>query len=178
MTQLPPRRGRLRVRLELALAAFAPAFLLVALRSGGEWWSWVFYALTAIGVIVLIVGAILVATANPDPFEFVEIKDASDEIIGYVGAYIVPVLIDPAASLLNAIVAAIALFLVFTIHVATGRVHVNPLLYLIGYRAYSARTATASYALIARSEVADWTGERSLVNPVSGILVEKWKRTS
>lgn len=172
----PPRRGPLQVRLELALAAFAPAFLLVALRSGTQWWSWVFFALAAAGVLVLVVGGVLVATGNPEQFELIEIVDASEEVIGYVAAYIVPVLIDPSASQLNAIIAAGALFLVFLIHVSTGRVHVNPLLYLIGYRVYQAKTATASYALIARSEVADWVGERPLVDVSASILVEKWNR--
>jgi len=172
----PPRRGPLLVRTELALAAFAPAFLLVGLRSGAQWWSWAFYLLATLGVLVLVVGGVLVATGNTEQFELTEIEDASDEVIGYIASYIVPVLIDPSASRLNAIIAAAALFLVFLIHVTTGRVHVNPLLYLIGYRVYTARTATASYALIARGEVADWVGEQDLVDVSASILVEKWKR--
>jgi hypothetical protein len=171
----PPRRGPLAVRIELALAAFAPAFLLVGLRSGDAWWAWVFYALTAAGVLVLAVGGFLVATGNTEQFELTQIEDASEEVVGYIAAYVVPVLIDPAASLLNAVIAAAALFLGFVVHVATGRVHVNPLLYLIGYRVYTAKTETASYALIARSEVADWTGERPLVDVSASVLVEKWK---
>lgn len=176
MSVLPPRRGPLLARMELALAAFAPAFLLIGLRSGDAWWSWVFYTLTAVGVLVLAVGGFLVATGNTEQFELTEIEDASDQIVGYIAAYIVPVLIDPSASALNAIIAAAALFLVFVVHVATGRVHVNPLLYLIGYRVYTAKTDTASFALIARSEVADWTGERALVDLPSSVLVEKWRR--
>lgn len=175
MTVRPPRRGPLAVRIELALAAFTPAFLFVALRSGDAWWSWVFYALTGAGVLVLVVGGFLVATGNTEQFELTEIEDASEEVVGYIAAYIVPVLIDPAASPLNALIAAAALFFVFVIHVATGHVHVNPLLYLIGYRVYTAKTKTASFALIARSEVADWTGERALVDLSSSVLVEKWK---
>jgi hypothetical protein len=175
MSARPPRRGPLQARTELALAAFAPAFVLIALRSGDMWWSWVFYALTGAGVLVLVVGGVLVATANTDQFELTEIDDASDQIIGYIAAYIVPVLIDPSSSLLNAVIAAAALALVFVIHVATGRVHVNPLLYLIGYRVYNAKTENASFALIAHSEVADWKGERGLVDLSSSILVEKWR---
>lgn len=45
---------------------FAPAFVLIALRSGDMWWSWVFYALTGVGAPVLVVGGVLVATANTD----------------------------------------------------------------------------------------------------------------
>lgn len=176
MSARPPRRGPLFPRIELALGAFAPAFLLVALRSGDAWWSWVFYALTAAGVLVLAVGGFLVATGSTEQFELIEIEDASDQVVGYVAAYIVPVLIDPSASALNAVIAAAALFLVFVIHVATGQVHVNPVLYLIGYRVYTAKTATASFALIARSEVADWTGERALVDLSSSVLVEKRTR--
>ena len=175
MSTRPPRRGKLLPRLELALAAFAPAFLLIALRSGEAWWSWVFYALTGVGVLLLVGGGVLVATGQPEQFELTEIEDASDQVVGYIAAYIVPVLIDPSASPLNASISAAAMFLVFVIHVATGRVHVNPLLYLLGYRVYTAKTATASYALIARSEVADWVGNRALVDLTSSVVVEQWK---
>ncbi|MCJ1707519.1 hypothetical protein [Microbacterium sp. VKM Ac-2923] len=176
MSTRPPRRGKLVPRVELALAAFAPAFLLIALRSGEVWWSWAFYALTGVGVLVLVVGGVLVTTGNPERFELTEIEDASDQVVGYIAAYIVPVLIDPSASPLNGIIAAAAMFLVIVIHVATGRVHINPLLYLIGYRVYTAKTRTSSFALIARSEVADWPEERALVDLSSSVLVEKWRR--
>lgn len=173
MSVRPIRRGPLQVRIELAVAAFTPVFLLIALRSGGAWWAWVFFVLTAAGVLVLVVGAVLVLTGGTEEFDLVEIHDASDQVVGYIAAYIVPVVIDPSASPLNAVISAAALLLAFIIHVATGTVHINPLLYLLGYRIYVASTATASYALIAHSEVADWEGDCSLVDLSSGVLVER-----
>lgn len=159
------------MRIELATAAFAPAFLLIGLRSGGAWWAWAFYALAVSGVVILVVGAVLVSTGEPGSYELIDIKDSSDQVLGYVGAYMVPVLLKPD-SVLNAAIATATLFLIFLIHVAAGRVHVNPLLYLLGYRVYSATTSTASHILIARSEVAEWQGQRRLVNLASSILVE------
>lgn len=176
MTTRPPRRGPLPVRIELATAAFAPAFGLIALRSWGQWWAWVFLGLMIVGIGILLIGVVLVGTGNPEPYVLEEIKDSSAEAVGYIGAYIVPVVIDTSKSDLNAIVATLGLFLVFVIHVATGRVHINPLLYLVGYRIYAASTEKTSFALIARSDVADWTSSHQLVEIGSSILVEKWGR--
>lgn len=172
----PPRLGSLRVRAELTLAAFAPVFALIALRSWGEWWAWVFAGVAALGLVVLVCGAVLIATEGTEEYELTEIDDASEEITGYIAAYIVPVVIDTSASALNATIAGAALALIVIVHVSTGRVHVNPLLYVLGYRVYRARTDKAAYVLIARSDVADWMGGRQLVGFTAGVLVEKWKK--
>ncbi|GAA2007287.1 YpmS family protein [Microbacterium ulmi] len=175
MSARPPRRGPLLVRIELGLAAFAPAFALIGLRSWGQWWSWAFFALAAVGILVLVVGALYVARGNPDPIALDEIQDASDQVVGYIAAYIVPVVIDTSTSTLNAVIATVALFVVFLIHVATGRVHINPLLYLLGYRVYTAKTKEGtSFFLVARTDVADWTDEHPLVDLASSVLVERW----
>ena len=62
--------------------------------------------------------------------------------------------------------------LIIHIHVATGRIFVNPLLYLFGYRIYSAITGGANYYLIAKSDVSIWTGSRRCIRVGSSILVE------
>lgn len=175
MGRRPPRRGPLRVRIELGLAAFAPAFGLIAARSWGQWWSWAFLLSAALGVGVLLWGVVLVRSGNAESFGLEDIEDASDQVVGHIGAYIVPVVIDTSASPLNAAIAAAALLLVVQIHIATGRVHVNPLLYLLGYRVHTASTGASAYYLVARSDVADWREMHPLVDIGSSVLVEPWK---
>lgn len=175
MGRRPPRRGPLRLRIELGLAAFAPAFGLIAARSGGQWWSWAFLSLAALGVLVLLWGVVLVRNGNAESFGLDDIDDASDEVVGHIGAYIVPVVIDTSASPLNAAIGAAALLLVVQIHIATGRVHINPLLYLFGYRVHTASTGASAYYLLARSDVADWSEFHPLVDVGSSVLVEPWK---
>lgn len=174
--QRPPRRGPLPVRAELGLAAFAPALALVGVRSWGQWWAWAFLGAATLGLVVLVVGATLVATGEEEDFELIEIRDVTDQVLGHVGSYLVPVLIDTSASGTNAVLGAVTLALVIHLHVATGRVHLNPLLYLLGYRVYDARTGTHAYYLLARSEVAGWDRTHACVDLASSVLVERNRR--
>lgn len=169
----PPRLGSLRVRIELGLAAFAPAFGLLALRSRDSCWAWVFLAVALLGAVVLLVGALIVRRGNAEPFEFGDIDDLSGEILGHIGAYLVPAFVSTSGSTEEIITSAVILALIVQIHVATGRVYVNPLLYIFGYRVYSARVDAGTYYLIARTDVAAWTSHRSCVQIGSGVLVER-----
>ena len=173
MPTRPPRRGSLRVRLELGLAAFAPAFGLLAYRSRGSAWIWLPFGLAAAGVLVLVAGAFIVVRGNPEPFDFSDIEDLGDEILGHIGAYLVPALVDTAKFAEEIVLSIIIVGLIVQIHVTTGRVFVNPLLYLIGYRVYSAKTGSSSFYLVARSEVNDWTTPHRCVQIGSSVLVER-----
>lgn len=110
---------------------------------------------------------------NPEPFEFSDIQDLGDEILGHVGAYLVPALVDTAKFAEEILLSVVIVGLIVQIHVATGRVLVNPLLYLIGYRVYSATAGSSSYYLVARTEVNDWTTPRRCVQIGSSVLIER-----
>jgi len=113
--------------MELGLASFAPVLGLLAFRSRGDAWGWLFLVPAAMGVLVLIGGFVVVRRGNPEPFDFDEIEDLSGEILGHIGAYLLPVLIDTSKSTEEVVISAIVLALIIHIHVATGRVFVNPL---------------------------------------------------
>lgn len=148
---------------------------LLAFRARDEAWIWLFLIPAAMGVVVLIGGFAIVRRGNPEPFEFEEVEDLSGEILGHIGAYLLPVLIDTTKSTEEVVVSAIVLALIIHIHVATGRVFVNPLLYLFGYRIYSARTGGATFYLIATSDVSTWTNSRRCVRIGANVLVERHK---
>lgn len=175
MPARPPRRSSFRVRMELGLAAFAPVLGLLAFRSRGDAWGFLFLVPAAMGVLVLIGGFVVVRRGNPEPFDFDEIEDLSGEILGHIGAYLLPVLIDTSKSTEEVVISGIVLALIIHIHVATGRVFVNPLLYLFGYRIYSARTGGATLYLVASSDVSTWTASRRCVRIGSSVLVERHK---
>ena len=176
MSSRPPRRSSFRVRLELGLAAFAPALGLLAFRSRGTDWVWLFLTPAAIGVVVLVGGVIIVRRGNPDSLAFDDIEDLSGEILGHVGAYLLPVLIDTSNSTEEIVISAIVVTLIVHIHVATGRVFVNPLLYLLGYRIYNAKTGGASVYLVAKSDVSAWAASRCCIRIGSSVLVERHKQ--
>ena len=173
MASRPPRRSSFRVRLELGLAGFAPAFALLAFRVRDSRLTWVFALPAAAGLVVLLVGGLIVCRGNPEPYRFGDIEDLSGEVLGHVGAYLLPALVGPSSSTEEIVVSAVILAVIVHIHVSTGRVFVNPLLYVIGYRIYSAATGDATVHLIARSDVSTWTAPRRCVRLGSSVLVER-----
>ncbi len=171
----PPRLGPRGVRVELGLVAFAPAMALLAYRSRHESLWWLCFAVPAALGCVFAIGAVaVVRRTSSEPFTFTEIGDAGDEVLGHVGSYLLPVVVDVSRSFEEIVVAGIALALIVQIHVATGRVHVNPLLYLFGYRAYRATTDTGvTYYLIAHSDPAEWSPIHQCAPLGSSVLVER-----
>lgn len=175
MASRPPRRSSFRVRLELGLAAFAPALGLLAFRSRESGFTWLFLVPAVLGVVVIVAGGVIVRHGNAEPYLFDDISDLSGEVLGHIGAYLLPVFIDTSKSTEEIVVCAIVVALIIHIHVSTGRVFVNPLLYLVGYRTYSATTGSASFYLVARSDVSSWTAPRRCVRIGSSVLVERHK---
>lgn len=169
----PPRLGSPAARAQLGIAAFAPALGLMALRLRDQQWWWIpFAAAAAVGILL---GIGVVATAgrgNREPYVFGDIEDASSEIIGHIGSYIVPVVIDPSGAD-QVLIGGAALALIIYTHIVTGNVLVSPLLSLAGKRTYRATTDTGvAYYLIARTDPALWSGGVECRALGSSILVE------
>lgn len=176
MPARPPRRGRLRARVELSLAAFAPSFGLMVWRAWGGPLAWLFGVVALFGFAVFLVVLRATRTGNPEPFNFGDITDSSADVLGHVGSYLAVAIIDPKASEAEAVLAIAVFSLVFLIHVSVGLVHVNPLFYLVGYRVYSGiSTAGNTYYLIAHTDVAEWDGPQRLIRMLDGILIESRK---
>jgi hypothetical protein len=165
----------LAVRVELGLFAFSPAMGLLAYRTRDESWWWVLFAFpAAIGCVVAVGAWVVVQRAEAEPVEFADVDDAGGDILGHIGSYLLPVVVDVSKATEEIVIAALALGFIVQIHIATGRVHVNPLLYLLGYRTYRATTATGvTYYLIACSDPATWSGSRLCAPLGSSILIER-----
>lgn len=172
----PPRRGRFRVRLELGLAAFAPALGLFGFRLRDSAWAWLFLVPALFGATILLLHMVVARRGNPEPFVFEVIEDKSSEVLGHIGAYLLPVLLRSSASNEQLVMGALALALIMYIHIATGKVYVNPMLYLFGSRIYSATSSGATFYLIAKSEVADWEDSQRCIRMASTLLIEAGRK--
>lgn len=161
--------------MELGLAAFAPAYALLAVRLRDSWWWLAFAAPAALGVIVLLAGALIVRKGNAEAYDFGDVEDLSDEVLGHIGAYLLPALVDSSASGEQSLMAWLTLLLIVQVHIATGRVYVNPLLYIVGRRVYSATIKDSSFYLVAKSDVADWTVPTKCVQLGESMLIERSK---
>jgi hypothetical protein len=173
MADRPPRLANLRVRFELGLAAFAPAFILLAVRTRHNALVWLFVVPAAAGLVVLAYGTFVVAKGNAERFTFGPIDDLGGEILGHIGAYLLPLLVGPASSSEDILTTAVIMAVIVHIHVATGRVLCNPLLYLLGRRVYSATVGGDAFYLVATSDVSRWVSAQPCVQIGTSVLVEK-----
>ncbi len=171
----PPRLGSRSVRVELGVVAFSPAMALLAYRARGDLVFLLIFGVPALlGLVVTLGAARVIRRGNPEPFSLETIEDAGDEVIGHLGSYLLPAIVDVSQSTEQAVIAALVLLLIVQIHIATGRVHVNPLLYLFGYRIYRATSCTnVAYYLIARTDVSRWASSRRLVPLGASLLIER-----
>jgi hypothetical protein len=169
----PPRLANLRVRVELGLAAFAPAYILLAVRTRHNALVWLFVVPAAAGLVVLAYGMLVVARGNAERFTFGDIDDLGGEILGHIGAYLLPLLVGPNSSSEDILTTAIIMAVIVHIHIATGRVLCNPLLYLLGRRVYSAMVGGEAFYLVARSDVSRWVTAQPCVQIGTSVLVEK-----
>lgn len=176
----PPRLGSRAARVELGLFAFAPALAVLAFRARHESWWWLGFAVPALlGCAVAIGAAFIIRGANPEPVAFADITDVSDEVLGHIGSYLLAVVVDFSKGTEEVVLAGVIMGLIVLVHVASGRVHVNPLLYVLGYRTYRAASSTgATYYLVARSDPADWTQTHSCAPLGSSVLVESALRAA
>ena len=172
----PPRRGRLASRVELHLAASAPLFAMLAWRLYDRFWWFAFFLLLAVagaGVVVLVLGVARIRRQG-DPFRFAEVVDLGDQVAGYVLSYLLPFLLpaDPATGEVWLTVGVLAV--IGVVLVQSNHVHLNPLLYLFGYRVYGATAEDGQgYYLVARSDLSRHEGPLVCVEIASSLLVEQ-----
>lgn len=169
----PPRRGRLISRVELHIAQWAPLFALLGWRFRGSVWSWFFLVLAAVGLLLMALSLLGARMQEPDPFKFDVIEDLGDQVTGHVVGYLLPFVIGPHPTYTEAALVAAVLGVLSVIQIQSNRVHLNPLLYLIGYRIYSASSKGNSYYLLARSDLTNHTEALLAAEIPGGILIER-----
>ncbi len=157
----------------MGFAAFAPALGLMAYRVRGTGWMWAFGLAGAFGILVLVGAAFIVRSANTEPYEFGDIEDVADEVLGYISAYLLPAFVDDPRSTEQMVLSTLIIALILHIHIATGRVYINPILYLFGYRIYRAECGDTSFYLVARTDTSTWRDRRNCVRIASSVLVER-----
>lgn len=170
----PPGRGSLGARVELLISSFAPLFAILGIRLWERpGWGAAFLVLAVWGLGVLARLLWLRRTQAPDIVVFDKVEDLGDQVAGHVTGYLVPFLVPSDASVGDLILTVATLLLIATILVQSNRVHLNPLLYVIGYRIYNATAGSKSYYLIARCEMSSQSGDFAMVEVDQSIAMEK-----
>lgn len=142
--------------------------------AGRFWWFLLFLSLAGAGL--LVVGLVLVAKVRRqgDPFPFVEIVDLGDQVAGYVVSYLLPFLLPSDADTGEVWLTVGVLLVIGLVLVQSNQVHLNPVLYLFGYRVYSATTDDGQrYYLVAHSDLSGLDRPLVCAEVTASLLVEK-----
>ncbi|HLG69778.1 MAG TPA: hypothetical protein VK009_05070 [Chloroflexota bacterium] len=122
------------------LSSYAPLFVLLALRFDCWYERGPCLGLGVLSAVDLLWMLRDARRIQPTPYRISSIKDRGSDVAGYLATYLLPFLVVGLPTLAD--VAAYVLFLVVTgiVYVKSDMIHINPLLYLLGYR--SAEVAT------------------------------------
>ena len=153
--QAPPNTAKMGwttaiVNARLFLSSYAPLFALLALRFEDCSLRFGCLGLALVGTVDLYAILFQARHIEPVAFSIVEVVDRGAEVAGYMVAYLLPFLVVTAPSWTD--VAAYSLFLIITglIYVRSDMIHINPLLYVVGYRVLQLTTDGGDYLLISR----------------------------
>jgi len=146
-------------KLLLVLTSFAPVLLTLAFMSwlqGQFKWGGV-SNLSAAGLLIAIaVLTIHQAARRLETFEIQiqSLRTVDREIIGFLVAYLLPLISQPSAPLIDWRVAIFVLALFFMVVWGTHSYHFNPLLGMLGFHFYEVTTTgNITYVLITRKDL-------------------------
>lgn len=163
-------------RLELHVAAFSPLYAMLAWRLWGRGWGWLFLALAVLGVSTMLLTLWGASRQQSEPVVFEDITDVGDQVADQVVGYLLPLIIGPEAETSELLVTMGVLVILGLILVQSNRIHLNPVLFVLGYRVYTATARGKAFYLIARSDLSTLDGPLLVAEVPGGLLVEKRRR--
>lgn len=143
--------GTTAVRAQLLLSAYAPLFVILAVRFQGATLKWVCGLLGVLGIVHLIFVLAIARFSSSRPYFVIEVKDASSDAAGFLTTYLLPFVTIPSPSVDDIIGYLIFATVVYAIFVRSNLAQINPTLYLIGWQVALIKTDQGgSYYLACR----------------------------
>ena len=162
----------------LFLSSYAPLGALLALLYWGRQDGVVVVSLC--GVFLGIVGSvwILMAGADAEPWsvKVVDYRLRGDEVMGYIAAYLIPLVSLDLTDGRQRVAAIIIVALFWYLYVTTDMLHINPTLHILGFRVYDVTLeGSGNFRLIARAGLhrADLL---HVVKMDAGLLIDRKRR--
>lgn len=160
--------GRI-AKIALVLTSFAPVFLTLAVIEGSKG-GFSRATLLYIGVAVfLIIACLAIIKASgrrlaKHDFQITSLKTADSEIVGFMLAYLLPLVADSASTRINPAATGFVLLLFLSVVWSTHSYHFNPILGLCGYHFYEVETTgNVTYVLMTRRSLANTRKVQSVV---------------
>jgi hypothetical protein len=138
-------------RVQLLLSAYAPLFVILAIRFQGTALKWVCGILAGVGVAHLIfVLAISPRLSAARSYPVSEVNDAGGEVAGFLPIYLLPFVAVPSPSVGDIVSYIIFAAVVAAIFIRSNLAQINPTLYLIGWRVASVQVNGSTRYLVCR----------------------------
>jgi len=159
-------------RARVLLSSYAALnFILVARLSHWGALRWCCLALGVLGVGDALRLTLLAKTTGGDEKVFVEVRDSGSEIAGYLATYLLPLLAAPNPGAGEIVGYAIYGVLIVVITLRSDLAHVNPTLYVLGWKIVSVRTSTGREKFLV-CRTAPRPGHPVYVTDMNGLLHE------
>lgn len=165
-------------RARVLLSSYAALnFILVARLSHWGALRWCCLGLGVVGVGDALRLTLLAKTTGGDEKVFVEVRDSGSEIAGYLATYLLPLLAAPNPGTGEIVGYAIYGVLIVVITLRSDLAHINPTLYVLGWKIVSVRTSAGREKyLVCRT--APRPGHLVYVTDMNGLLHESRTRDS
>lgn len=125
------------------LSSYSPLWAMFALRFDPIWLRILFVVLFVLGV--LVAGFLLARgrSDRPSNIAITTTGDGGSEVSGYLAAYLLPFLVIPAPSVLDAAAYLTFLYVAGVIYVGSGLMQINPTVYVLRRRVLRASIPVA-----------------------------------
>ena len=167
------------VKVRLFASSYAPLFAIAAIRLEGTRLR-LTLLLVAIASAYSAVRLVRVSAGiTKRSIKIVEVRDQGAEVAAYVGTYLLPFLMVPQPTGRDLVAYACFVAVVGVVYVRSSLIAINPLLYILNYRLYSAVTEQVRETKVSRRQVLLITkavrredGAVSVTDLADGVLLE------
>jgi hypothetical protein len=124
------------IRVRLLLGAYAPLFVLLAIRFDGLYLRLACLLLAALGAAGLAALLLAQRREEPSPYRLERVTDEGSQVAAYMATYLLPFLTVPEPSVRDLLAYGAFLILVGWVLSDTDNLLLNPTLRLMGYRVF------------------------------------------
>lgn len=164
-------------KISLAATSIAPVFLTLWFVEFSKKWVWyagLFYLILAL--VLTIICLVLLEAAKKRleklKIQIVSVKSADNEMIGFVIAYLLP-LINKSALDVNIWVLIFIISLLFWVVLTSNSYHFNPLIGLFNHHFYEVTlSGGVSYVLITKKNISDCKSIKHIVHVSEYMIME------
>jgi hypothetical protein len=157
------------LRARVLLSSYAPLLFILFARVHSTPLRVIFLGLGLLGLGDALRLTLLAGDKQAVPRSFVEVRDSGSQVAGYLATYLLPLLAAPDPDAGDLVGYSIYAFLIVVITLRSDLAHINPTLYLLGWKVVTVVTVDARERYLICKQ-APKAGEQVRVTELYGVL--------